>query len=397
VRVVILDDDEIIAQSVAAIAATRGWDARAVTHEAEFQDLVRAAPPEAIVLDLQLGDSDGIEQLRFLRDTGYRGAIMLMSGFGPRVLSSARRIGETLGLPIIGVIEKPARAGELSALLAQIEQSEAVVAPSFVTGQSASREVAASDVAAAIDAGRMQLYLQPIVTATDYSVVAAEALIRWQDPLRGEVEPEHFIPATEQDPALIDRLTMWVVESGVACHRRLAGSGLAVRISVNLSGRSLRDRDFPDRVGAVLGRMSAPPGAIGLEITESAAMDDLDASADVLTRLRLKGLPVALDDFGTGHWSLTALRRLPFSAIKLDKSFVGDMERSKESLTIVRSVIQLAHDLGLASVAEGVATPGTARLLTELGIGAMQGHHFSPPLPVDAFAAWLRAWAGSPP
>jgi EAL domain-containing protein (putative c-di-GMP-specific phosphodiesterase class I) len=102
---------------------------------------------------------------------------------------------------------------------------------------------------------------------------------------------------------------------------------------------------------------------------------------------------VALDDFGTGNWSLTALRRLPFSAIKIDKSFVGEVETSDESLTIVQSVIRLASDLGLASVAEGVTSAGAVQLLTRLGIGSLQGHYFSPPLPLDRFAAWLRGWA----
>jgi EAL domain-containing protein (putative c-di-GMP-specific phosphodiesterase class I) len=146
-------------------------------------------------------------------------------------------------------------------------------------------------------------------------------------------------------------------------------------------------------MAAVLERLSAPSGAIGLEITESVAMHDLDATTAVLTRLRLKGFTVALDDFGTGHSSLTALRRMPFSAIKIDKSFVGELETSSDSLTIVRSVIHLARDMGMASVAEGVASANAARLLTELGIDGLQGHYFSRPLPFDAFATWLRQWS----
>jgi EAL domain-containing protein (putative c-di-GMP-specific phosphodiesterase class I)/ActR/RegA family two-component response regulator len=394
-RVVVLDDSEPIAQSIAVIAGARGWDAQAVTREAEFQDLVRASPPELIILDLQLGDSDGVEQLHFLRGIGFGGAIVLMSGFGGRVLDSARRIGETLGLTVVGVLEKPARARDIDAALAAASEHNPITAAPPVPELPAAPSIAPEDVLAAIDAGRMELHLQPIVRAADRAVASAEALIRWQDPLLGEVPPELFIPAAERHPALIDRLTIWVVEAGIVCHRRLADCGLPVRVSINISGRSLHARDFPDRVAAVLERMAAPQDAIGLEITESAAMDDLDVSVDVLTRLRLKGFPVALDDFGTGHWSLTALRRLPFSAIKIDKSFVGEVETSEESLSIVRSVIKLASDLGLASVAEGVATAGTARLLTELGIDSMQGHHFSPPLPVEEFAKWMRLWVAN--
>ena len=389
-RVLVLDDDELIAQSVAGMTGLRGWDPQPVTHEAEFQNLVRAAAPEAIILDLQLGDSDGIEQLRFLQGVGYSGAVVLMSGFGARVLDSARRVGETLGLTIAGVIEKPVHARDVAAALAAIERTAVATASPLVEAQSAVGAISAADVAAAMDARQMELHLQPIVAAADHAVIAAEALIRWRDPVLGKVAPERSILAAEQDATLIDRLTMWVIEGAVDCHRRLAD--LAVRVSVNVSGRSLRARDFPDRITGVLERMSAPPGAIGLEITESAAMDDPDASADVLTRLRLKGFPIALDDFGTGHWSLTALRRLPFSSIKIDKSFVAEIETSTVSLSIVRSVIRLARDLGLGSVAEGVANDTTARLLTELGIDGMQGHYFSRPLPVEELAVWLRRW-----
>jgi EAL domain-containing protein (putative c-di-GMP-specific phosphodiesterase class I)/ActR/RegA family two-component response regulator len=392
-RLVVLDDDEPIAASMAGMASARGWDAQAVTREAEFQALIRAAPPDAILLDLQLGDSDGIEQLRFLQGIGFAGSVVLMSGFGARVLASAQRIGESLGLSIVAAVEKPARAVRVGEVLAAIEQAAAAILPAAADAPPALRAVSAGDVAEAIDTGRMELYLQPIVSALGHAVSAAEALIRWRDPVQGLVAPERFIAAAEQDADLIDRLTMWVAETGVTQHRRLAGMGLAVRVFINISGRSLRLLDFPDRMVAALQRMSAPPEAIGLEITESVAMDDLDVTADVLTRLRLKGFPVALDDFGTGNWSLTALRRLPFSAIKIDKSFVGEVETSDESLTIVQSVIRLARDLGLASVAEGVSSAGAAQLLTELGIGSLQGHYFSPPLPLDRFAAWLRGWA----
>jgi EAL domain-containing protein (putative c-di-GMP-specific phosphodiesterase class I)/ActR/RegA family two-component response regulator len=393
VQVVVLDDDAAIAQSMAAMAGARGWNGRAVMNEVEFQSLIRAAPPDAIILDLQLGDSDGIEQLRFLQSVGYGGAIVLMSGFGARVLASARRIGETLGLAIVAVIEKPARVGQVGDVLAAIERDPVATLPPLVAGQSVRGPVSARGVAEAIDAGRMELHLQPIVAAADLAVTSAEALIRWQDPVLGLVTAERFIPAVEQDADLIDRLTMWVVECGVKHHRHLASLGLAVQVFINISGRSLRARDFPDRIAAVLQRMSAPEGAIGLEITESVAMEDPDASADVLTRLRLKGFPVAVDDFGTGHWSLMALRRLPFSAIKIDRSFVGEIETSEESLTIVRSVIQLARDMGLTSVAEGVTSADAAKRLTDFGIDALQGHYFSPPLSLDGFAAWLNGWS----
>ena len=215
-RLVVLDDDEAIAQFMATVAIGRGWDARAVMREAEFQALIRAAPPNAIILDLQLATSDGIEQLRFLHSVGYPGAIVLISGFDARVLASAQQIGHSLGLSIVAVIEKPARAAQVRDVLAAIERSPTAAASPAADAPPAPRSVSSNDVAEAIDAGRMELHLQPIVSAVGHAVTRAEALVRWRDPVLGLVPPEQFIPAAEQDPDVIDRLTMWVAETGVA-------------------------------------------------------------------------------------------------------------------------------------------------------------------------------------
>ena len=214
-RLVVLDDNETIAQFMAAVASGRGWDARAVTREDEFQALIRASPPAAIILDLQLATSDGIEQLRFLHNIGYPGAIVLISGFDARVLAAAQQIGHTLGLSIVTVLEKPARAAQVHDALATIEQSPAVATSPATGAPPSQRSVSSNDVAEAIDAGRLELHLQPIVSAVGHAVTRAEALVRWRDPVLGLVPPEQFIPAAEQDEDVIDRLTMWVAEAGV--------------------------------------------------------------------------------------------------------------------------------------------------------------------------------------
>jgi len=392
-RLVVLDDDESIGTFMATVARNRGWHAQAVTREGEFQALIKAAPPTAIILDLQLHASDGIEQLRFLHGVGYRGAIVLISGFDARVLASAQQIGNTLGLSIVAVIEKPARAAQVHDVLEIIERPTGPAASPAANAQPATLSISANDVAEAVEASRMELHLQPIISSQERVVARAEALVRWRDPVLGLVSPEQFVPAAEEDDEVIDRLTMWVADAGVAQHRRLADLGHQVQIRINISGHSMRSIDFPDRLATLLERYSAPPSCIGLEITESVAMHDPQETAGVLTRLRLKGFSVSLDDFGTGHSSLTALRQLPFSGIKIDKSFVGEVETSHDSLVIVRSVIQLARDLDLECVAEGVGNASTAQLLTDLGIDGLQGHYFSPPLPFDEFVAWLDDWS----
>lgn len=396
-NLLVLDDAEPIASFMATVARGRGWTTQAVTDEAAFQDLVRAEPPDAIMLDLQLGASDGIEQLHFLREQRFAGAVVLMSGFDARVLNSARRIGDSLGLTIAGVLEKPALASQVRDVLASIEQSAPPTAMPDAGAPLAMPLITVADVAQAMDAGLMELHLQPIVSVAARKVTRAEALIRWRDPVFGLMLPDDFIPIAEQDDAVIDRLTMWVAKTSLAHHRRLAELGHDIQISVNISGRNLRSADFPDRMSAMVRHVAMMPGAIALEITETAAMHDLPETAAVLTRLRLKGFAVAIDDFGTGHSSLTALRRMPFSSIKIDKSFVGEMHSSSDSRTIVRSVIQLARDMHLACVAEGVANAASAQMLTELGIDSLQGFYYSPPLPLDGFATWLDWWSKQNP
>lgn len=374
------------------VAMQLGWAAAAATEEAEFQSLIRAAPPDAILLDLQLGSTDGIQQLHFLHSQGYSGAIVLMSGLDPRVLASAQHVGESLGLTIAGLLTKPARAAHVRDVLTAVEQSFLIVRPSGPHATPKPSNISVNDVARALATNQMELHLQPIVSAVGHEVSRAEALIRWRDPVQGLVPPDRFIPVAEQDPGLIDRLTMWVAETAAGQYRQLAAWGPPIQININISGRNLRAQDFPDQLAALLDRTAVPSGAIGLEITESVAMHDLDVTASVLTRLRLKGFPVALDDFGTGHSTLTTLRRMPFSAVKIDKSFVGELHTSSDSLTIVRTVIQMARDMHLASVAEGVGSADSVELLEELGIDGLQGHYFSQPLPFDGFAAWLREW-----
>ena len=394
-QLIVLDDDEAIADYLASVAIGCGWRVHPVLQQDAFQHLVITSPPDAIMLDLQLADSDGVEQLHFLHAKRYRGSIVLMSGFDARVLSSAQQIGHSLGLNIVAVLEKPVPLRRVREVLADIAQAPASNAPDTLEQCPAAAVISTDEVAHAIEAGRMELHLQPIVGAASREVKRAEALIRWRDPARGLVGPDQFIPIAEQDSDLIDRLTMWVAETSVAHYRRLAALGAGIQICINVSGRNLCSQDFPDRMASLLERHAVPQGALGLEITESVAIHDLDATASVLTRLRLKGFPVAIDDFGTGHSSLTALRRMPFSAIKIDKSFVGDLETSKDSLTIVRSVIQLARDMQLTSVAEGVDSADAARLLTDLGIDGLQGYYFSEPLPFNGFASWLKDWAAA--
>jgi EAL domain-containing protein (putative c-di-GMP-specific phosphodiesterase class I)/ActR/RegA family two-component response regulator len=398
-HLLIFDDDERINAFVAAVARGHGWTVETAIRDTGFHALFDARRPDAIFLDLQLGASDGIEQLRFLHRGSYSGAVVLMSGFDARVLAVARQVGESLGLAIDTVIEKPARAAHVAAVLGAIARRASVpdAAGATVpdTGDDSNTDpISPSEIAVAIEAGQMELRLQPIVSAADGTVTRAEGLLRWHHPIAGMIPPDRFLPIAEQDDDVIDQLTRWVIEAAIVHYRQLRERGLDVRICVNVSGRNLRSLRFPDMVEAWLQQGGTASDAIGLEITESVATSDINATADILTRLRLKGFTLAIDDFGMGYSSLEALRRMPFSIVKVDKGFVAGLLTSGDSLTIVKSVIDLARNMGLATVAEGVETAEVADLLVDLGVGALQGYYFSPPLPFDQFIGWLREWTG---
>ena len=397
-RLLVLDDERGIVALVATVARERGWDVDTATDETEFRGLFAIARPDAAMVDLQLGSQDGVEQLRYLSEAGFAGAVVLMSGFDTKVLSSASQFGTSLGLTVVEALAKPIRIARLREVLADLEaRLEAVpAAPDAAATPAAETVVTADTVRRAIEADEMVLYLQPVVNALTHRPSRLEALIRWRQPDGGIVMPDSFIPIAEQDDATIDALTFWVIETALDHHRLLAARGHDVPISINISGRNLRGLDFPDRVAVLLNRSGLPPSSLVLEITESVAVADPGRILSILSRLRLKGFELAMDDFGTGYSSLKALQQMPFSELKIDKSFVVGFPGSPESMSIVNSVVTLARNLNLTCVAEGVETPEAATMLGRLGAGWLQGYHFGRAMPIDDAIAWLDARAALP-
>jgi EAL domain-containing protein (putative c-di-GMP-specific phosphodiesterase class I) len=244
---------------------------------------------------------------------------------------------------------------------------------------------------AAIDGNELSLELQPIVDAVSRQPLKVEALVRWHHPVHGMIGPDRFIALAEDDEELIGRLLLWCIEEALAISVRLAASGTALPIAVNVSGSNLLDVGLPDRVLTLLARYGVPPAQLAFEITESAAFGDPMRALAILSRLRDHGFDLALDDFGTGFSSLKVLRQLPFTALKIDQSFVVEMTTSTDARIIVKSIVDLARNMGLRSVAEGVETKAVADLLATLGADALQGYWVAPPMTADRFSEWLKA------
>jgi diguanylate cyclase (GGDEF)-like protein len=248
-----------------------------------------------------------------------------------------------------------------------------------------------SELRQAIDQNELRLYLQPKVDLTNHRVVAVEALVRWQHPQRGLVPPMDFIPFAEQT-GFVRYLTLWMLEEAARQWQSLQPETGFMRVAINLSTRDLMDHEFPAKVDTVLARHNAPLKGFCLEITESAIMDDPERAEATLNQLAASGYKLSIDDFGTGYSSLAYLKRLPVTELKIDKSFVMGMEKSESDAQIVRSTIELAHNLGLSVVAEGVENLQVYQLLGELNCDEGQGYFMSKPMPCDEFVAWRNRW-----
>ncbi|MEO8456722.1 MAG: EAL domain-containing protein [Chloroflexota bacterium] len=246
------------------------------------------------------------------------------------------------------------------------------------------------DLRHALARGELSLAYQPIVSVETGAVTGAEVLLRWTHPVRGVVTPDEFIPLAEET-GLIVEIGEWVLRN--ACRQVIEwrDSGLKIdRIAVNISARQLQQEDLVERITQILGEVNIPPELLQLEITEGAVMKNVDHANAMLRRLAHMGIEVALDDFGTGYSSLTYLKRFPIDAVKIDRSFVRDLEHDASDATIVSTVIAMADNLHLNVIAEGVETEAQLQFLRERGCAEYQGYLFSGPVTADEFATFVR-------
>ena len=249
------------------------------------------------------------------------------------------------------------------------------------------------DLHDAIDDNSLELYYQPQVDLRTKRVVGAEALLRWKHPQRGMIPPDEMIPIAEQT-GLIKPLTMWVLNTAMHQCDAWRRHGLHLKVAVNLSVWNLQDPTLVDALKAIFATWNIPPSCLELEITESAMMANPDRALDVLTQLNKMGVHLAVDDFGTGFSSLAYLKKLPVHSLKVDKSFVIGMAKEENDIMIVRSTVELAHNLGLSVVAEGVESQEILDLLARHNCDVAQGYHIGRPMPLADITRYLEQHRG---
>ena len=301
----------------------------------------------------------------------------------------------------IGVVAAPEHGADAGALM---QRADVALLAADASGgvasyhpvmdqQSLRRLQLGTELEQAMVDGQIGVVFQPVIDTQSSDIVSVETLVRWTHPRYGAVPPEDVIGLAEQI-GRIGALTDHVLDLALARCRRWLDQGIALSVAVNVSARSLADPDLVERIGGALQRHRVPGELLVLELTESSVVDDAVRESSVLEDLHELGLRLSMDDFGTGYSSLSQLRQLPIDEVKIDKSFVLTMATSQGESFIARSIIELAHNLGLCVVAEGVEDEMTRNQLTAMGCDKLQGFLISRPLPEDRLEKWLLARTG---
>jgi len=409
-RLLILDDDPLTGRTMQRIAEPQGLTVRCTTTAEAFFEAVDGWSPDVIILDLIMPGMDGVQVMARLAGHGCDAAIIITSGIGSRVLDAAGRAAEEHGLTITGILAKPFLPAALRSMLtraldARPGRAAEPAGPSGTGHRAGNAEPTRRDLERALEARELFLVYQPKLHCQSGALAGFEALVRWQHPQLGVTGPDRFVPLAEQE-GLIDELTRQVFDMAQTwfaevCTTPAERDGLAfqtrnsISLSLNVSAASLGNVALFDALEARCSELGLAPERIILELTETSAMEDPAASLAMMTRLRVHGFHLSIDDFGTGYSSMLQLVRLPFSEIKVDKSFVMTAGSSEESRSVVRSVVDLGRSLGLKSTAEGVEDDATLHYLRECGCDLAQGYHIARPLPAAEVLAWARAQEAS--
>jgi EAL domain-containing protein (putative c-di-GMP-specific phosphodiesterase class I)/CheY-like chemotaxis protein len=381
-RLLIIDDEEDICDTIAEIAVAKGFEVATICEPAKVAVKLSEFTPDLIMLDLLMPGTDGVELLRLLADKVQNAKICLMSGSDARVLNSARRLGSAHGLNVVAAIEKPL---DINAIRSAIDQ----MAGSNKTATS-------TDLAHALSSGQLILYYQPVIEIATRKVKGTEALIRWAHPTRGILPPVEFLDQIVTE-GLMPTMTEHVLATAIQQAAKWHMQGESLTVSVNMTASGLLELDLPDRLAEQCKQHNVPPERLVLEVTETEAMRDVTRTMDVLLRMRIRNIGVSVDDFGTGHSSLRELQRMPFNEIKIDKSFVIDMANNKDCEVIVNSIVDLGHNLGLKVIAEGVEDERSWQMLADKKCDYAQGYYMAKPMPSSEISRWLSSWRETAP
>ena len=338
-----------------------------------------------VVCDLQMPGMDGMELLRHIGESVHKPAVIISSATESRIMSSVEVMVKAVGLNVLGSLPKPVNQESMNRLLGRYSHAPAVapLANRFV--------LQAADVDRAFEAGEFEPYFQPKVNLASGKLVGVEALCRWLHPEHGVLRPAEFLPLIDSQKGLA-RLTQTVIASAIGHAADWKKSGRELSINVNLSLSAIDNVSLCEDTLALLSANGLKPRDMTFEIVETAALTDVGRTLETMNRLRLNGFGLSIDDFGTGYSSFEQLSNIPFTELKIDRSFVDGAAQAPRLAAVVRSCIDLAARLNLNVVAEGVETQDDWEFLASVGADEAQGYLIATPMPGNRLLSWADRW-----
>jgi EAL domain-containing protein (putative c-di-GMP-specific phosphodiesterase class I) len=345
---------------------------------------------DIVISDLDMPGMDGMEFIRHLGESAIPVSLILASSLERKLLASIQTMTEAYGINLLGVVEKPLTPAKLEKLIGLHKPAQAKPTRPRAAGPSFTLE----EIAAGLKNDEFEPFFQPKVELATGKVRGAEALARWRHAQHGIVAPYAFIKLLE-DNGLIDELTWVMLKKAAGFCYAWRSAGMDATVSVNLSLKSLSDVKIADRVTELVRSQNLEPRHMVLEVTESAATTDVGKALENLARLRMKGFGLSIDDYGTGYSSMKQLTRIAFTEIKIDQSFVTNAARQESAKVILKSSLDMAKNLKITAVAEGLETQEDWNLLRQLGCDLGQGYLIARPMESGAYPDWVRDWKQS--
>lgn len=385
-NVLVIDDDVFMRRFLRDLLRTFGIDRVQIAQDGRMAlELLKDAGDFDLVLcDLAMPGMDGVELIRHLAELRFGGSIILMSAAGARVLNSVEGLAIQHGLIIAGSLVKPFEA---SALREIVKRRPAV--GNRRTTQTQVAPVDANELRQALENGELTIHLQPKVSADTLEVVGVEVLARWFRRDGTAVPPSVFVRVAEAN-GLADLLFDKVLSLSLSAASHMGKAGLGgLKMAINVSAVSLARLEIAELILDRIAEFGVPSRNLVFEVTETSVVRDLKVALDVLARLRLHGIGLSIDDFGTGYSSIDLLRRVPFTELKIDRSFVANGLRDPSARHLIASSVSMAHGLGMRVVAEGVETEGELGLVRELGCDEVQGYLVARPMDETSLMRWF--------
>ena len=340
---------------------------------------------DVAIVDLDLAGVDALELMRALAAAESRVQLIVLGALASNVMFSVETLAQAYGVDLLGTVVKPATGARLQALLANyaapVERAARVAGPVF----------GLADVALALKARQFEPFFQPKIALATGQVTGLEAFARWRHPAHGVLGPDSFIDAFETNQR-IGFLDWSMIEQSVARCRQFHDLGKPVTLSINIAPETLAHPAFIDQIKACLARHQMLPDYLTFELPESSVLTRDPAFIERLVRLRMMGFGLAIDDYGTGRSNLQLLAQVPFSELKIDRSFVDGASKKRALGTVLASCLTLAKSLDRMSVAVGVETRQDWDFLQKLGCTYAQGFYIANPMAADAFPGWLEDW-----